>query len=353
MSVYTSDTPVLADIVANRTMAKYEIPLVFLQESALYGTRTPTEKEWLTHIEMYKAIGRKIDATHLKGLQRIRGLWRIYLDNIQDKVTLLTHGVPLRNKVVPVLSTNPNRLDGEDTTKVRVKNLPLSVDDGVITRALTLLGIEVISHFREKLRVDQKLTNCETGDRIVIVKSSTLSAPLPSFMSFGKYSGRVIHYGQKPDTRTKKCSKCLQEGHMFASCPNDWVCSDCNKSGHKRSECPGTDPDASQDEPGFGNDETVTEDGDESSPAADQETVTTASGGSQQTKNQVTADASQKTTMSMVSGLLQSSIDSFLTPNKDRQKNVTERSPPTPPEALRDKQSDQNVDTNAKKHKKK
>jgi len=58
---------------------------------------------------------------------------------------------------------NPGRTQ-PDTIRINVKNVPLSEDDGQIHRALTLQGCEIQVLFRERLRVDGKLTNCETGD---------------------------------------------------------------------------------------------------------------------------------------------------------------------------------------------
>jgi hypothetical protein len=48
-----------------------------------------------------------------------------------------------------------------------VKNIPLSADDGQIHRYLPLKGCKIQGLFRERLRVKDKLTNCETGDRLV------------------------------------------------------------------------------------------------------------------------------------------------------------------------------------------
>lgn len=219
-----------------------DVPLVFLKESSLFGDRKPTKSEWLTHTELYMALSDRIDSSHITGLQRVRGLWRIYIDNLNDKVKLMAEGVNLRGKVLPVLNTNPQRPDGEGTVRVRVKNIPLSADDGMITRGLTLRGVDVINVMREKLRINGKLTNCETGDRLVSVKASSLKEPLPNFMVFGLFKARVLHTGQKigspPD---KKCSKCLQSGHRLSECENDLVCRKCKMSGHKEIDCPTID----------------------------------------------------------------------------------------------------------------
>ena len=74
-------------------------------------------------------------------------------------------------------------------------------------------GCEIQGIFRDRLRVDGKLINCETGDRLVI--SKLLSKPIPR-MKIGKYIARVFHPGQ-PEFQNrnythysdKTCHKCL------------------------------------------------------------------------------------------------------------------------------------------------
>lgn len=210
--------------------------VVFFQERALFGNHKPTYAEFVKHEEMYGSLSKSINPTHLTGLQRINGMWRIYLDNVADKATLIAKGVTIRGRSLPILPTNPLRLDSENTTRIRIQNIPLSADDGTISRALILKGLDVISTTREKLRINGKLTNCETGDRIVLVKSSTLTEPLHRFMTFGQFKAKVIHRGQvKPKLN---CSKCLAEGHTLKTCPNEWKCRRCNQSGHKQGSCP-------------------------------------------------------------------------------------------------------------------
>jgi len=72
----------------------------------------------------------------------------------------------LADKLLQLLGTNPGRPDGEQTVRIGVKNIPLSVDDGLITRTIILKELDVISEMREKLRVNGRLTNCETGKQI-------------------------------------------------------------------------------------------------------------------------------------------------------------------------------------------
>ena len=232
-----SDKSVEKETVSNTGIQDGD-PIVYFQESKLFGNRLPNQSEWLKHAELYSAIDNRIDGRHINGLQRVRGMWRIHLDSLEDKVVLLNVGISLRGNKYHVLATNPNRLDGEETTQIKVMDIPLSVEDGVITRELILRGLEIISASREKLRINGKLTNCETGDRSIIEKTSSLKDPLSKFMSFGKYQGRIYHRGQVK--RVIKCSKCLEDGHRVATCPNDWKCTSCLKSGHKKAECGGT-----------------------------------------------------------------------------------------------------------------
>ena len=139
----------------------------------------PARSLWLTNVEIYKAIGVRVPSQCIKGIQRIRDMWRIYMDNEEDRLSLLVQGLVLRGRQIPLHSQNPYNpgRTQPDTIRIKVKNVPLSADDGQIHRALTLEGCEIQGLFRERLRVDGKLTNCETSDRLII--SKTLKNPIP------------------------------------------------------------------------------------------------------------------------------------------------------------------------------
>ena len=123
-----------------------------------------------------------------------------------------------------------------------MKNVPLSADDGIIERTLNLYDCDIEHISREKLRVDGRLTNCETGDRLVI--SKIITKPLPRFIRMGRYNAKVYHQGQPQESNTdsqsstRVCHKCLQPGHLFYNCENDWVCKLCKQPGHKVIDCP-------------------------------------------------------------------------------------------------------------------
>ena len=138
----------------------------------------------------------------------------------------------IHRQSMPILQTNPQRLDYEHTVRIRVQNVPVSADDGIITRPLVLRGLDIISSYHEKLRIDYKLTNCETG----IVKALSLKEALPRCMQFGQFKAKVILRGHV--LKTLKCAKCFEQRYMSRDCTNDWKCNLCMQPGHKRGgEC--------------------------------------------------------------------------------------------------------------------
>ena len=209
---------------------------IFIKEYDIFGTTKPPKQFWLSHTEIYKAIGRVIQPQCIRGIQRIHNMWRIYLDNETDKMTILTQGIILRDKSISLHEHNPRYPRYDNTIAVRVKNIPLSADDGQIERALTMRNIEILSFNRDRLRVEGRLTNCETGDRLIVCKK--FEKQLPRTLQIGKYLAKIFHYGQSTNTEHFLCNKCLQKGHTIRECHNEWTCRRCNKSGHQMLQCP-------------------------------------------------------------------------------------------------------------------
>ncbi|CAG2234765.1 unnamed protein product [Mytilus edulis] len=218
---------------------------IFLKDQDVHGSEKPPRAQWLTNVEIFKSISAKVPKQCIKGIQRIREMWRIYMDNEGDRLSLLVQGLNLRGRQVPLHSQNPHNPSTlqKDTIRIKVKNIPLSADDGQIHRALTLQGCEIQGLFREYLRVDGRMTACETGDRLVI--SKTLDKPIPRNLPIGRYFGRIFHAGQpefqnnnNSEREERTCHKCLKPGHMLFQCPNDWVCKTCKKGVTKMLDCP-------------------------------------------------------------------------------------------------------------------
>ncbi|CAG2237249.1 CNBP [Mytilus edulis] len=145
-------------------------------------------------------------------------MWRLYLDAEEDRLKLLSEGVVSEER--PSLSFHIT----QTTPTIKIQ------------RELEKRNIKVISINRDRLRVDNQMTDCETGDRVVFCEK--FEEQLPKTMQFGKYLARVSHFGQIDINTHFICSKCLQHGHFTSDCPNEWMCRGCNKSGHKLIECP-------------------------------------------------------------------------------------------------------------------
>ena len=90
----------------------------------------------------------------------------------------------------------------------------------------------------QKLRVDGKLTQCMTRDRVVFVDLPNL--PLPRFMRFHTFGARVFHFVQENASQGPVCSNCLQDGHHKSYCTNEKVCRVCRQVQHMHYTCPST-----------------------------------------------------------------------------------------------------------------
>ena len=211
---------------------------------------------WVEEDEVIDSLVQVVKLSHLKGVQRIYKAWRIYVDNMDDRIKLLSVGMPMRGRIVSVLPDNPNRpiFSPVSTTRLVVSNVPLSIYDGQIIRKIEKMGCEVLSAWREKVRYKSKLTDCDNGRRIVIVQK--LKSDIPKYIDISVYRGQIWYYGKPKETQQKKiCSNCKQEGHTSSDCDNEIVCDGCGNEGHRRDVCPlftddvqGTDVDEEDDD---------------------------------------------------------------------------------------------------------
>jgi hypothetical protein len=73
----------------------------------------------------------------------------------------LVQGINLRGRQIPLHLQNPHNPSRyqPDTIRIKIKNVPLSADDGQIDRALAMEGYEIQGIFRDRLRVDGYLWN--------------------------------------------------------------------------------------------------------------------------------------------------------------------------------------------------
>ena len=77
---------------------------------------------------------------------------------------------------------------------VRVKDIPLSADDSQIIQALEEHTCKIINWCRERLRNYNYLTNCQTGDQVIIC--TPINTHLQRSLVTGKYKATIFHYDQ-------------------------------------------------------------------------------------------------------------------------------------------------------------
>ena len=177
------------------------------------------------------------------GAQRIGGLWRIYLKNSDDRVLLLSSGINIRGLHITLKDKNPFLISGRqsvESTRLYVRNIPLSFDNEVITNELKSMGVEMLGTLKyARARTPQgQLTNFKTGDRFVEIVVP--GEPLPKKKDIGIFTASLYHKEQKQKIEDIECGNCKEKGHMRRDCVNDPVCFSCLKSGHKRGSmlCP-------------------------------------------------------------------------------------------------------------------
>ena len=206
-------------------------PLFFL------NNEVEQERKWLDTLEVCLAVCIVVaDETHVEGAQRIGGLWRIYLTNPNTRTQLLCTGFNLRGIQLNLKNKNPflHTLGREDfkTTRLYVRNIPLSFDNGEIEKVLRSKKIEMVSpikYVRARTK-EGKLTNFKTGDRFVDVVIP--SEPLPKKVQIGIWNASIYHKEQKQIKNDIECGNCKGKGHIRRDCPNEPVCYDCLQTGH-------------------------------------------------------------------------------------------------------------------------
>lgn len=313
---------------------------IFLREVEVYGNNKNQEVErvWIERIEIFRSMAHDIPHEHIIGIQPIGDTWRIYVDDPNDRLKLLAGGISMRGKRVPLIPENPHRptFNPLATTRLRVSRVPLSADDGQIKRAITNKSIMVLNMFREKLRVDGKLTNCETGDRLMYVPK--LKKHLPRFLQVGSYKATLWYPGQpKNDSITKRCIKCKIVGHVIENCTNEWRCNYCLREGHRQENCPEKDSE----------DETDDSDADSVSSNENQEDAETESGATKSDEKEMKTDTIPETKSDGKNDT--EKTNDVQVNNEDTQKDV----PEITQDAEVNKEDKQKTDDNNNKKKKK
>ena len=203
--------------------------------------------QWLGTYEICKACSLVVNTEKNKdlidGAQKIGDLWRVYLKDEVARIKLLSQGITLRGQQVELKDKNPFVIigfEGVETTRLFIRNVPLSFDNSEIEDALKSKGVQLVNSMKYSRARDPdgKLTNFKTGDRFVDILVP--DEPLPKKLSVGIFTASLYHKEQKHSMGDIECGNCMLKGHVRKDCPNETVCYECRTAGHKKGdpECP-------------------------------------------------------------------------------------------------------------------
>lgn len=167
-------------------------PTLFVRVKDLPSFGTP-----IWGIEIYDAVESVTgERDRSECIQKSDGLWRITLKCSHSRLTLLSTGLNIRGHHVTVLSKNPNLINGQESVRLSISNLPYSVSNETIKKTLKNLGVTFGRDLEWDLyHKDRKVTACKTGKRFAWIAPPKI--PLPKhFKVAGKFHGFLSYKGQ-------------------------------------------------------------------------------------------------------------------------------------------------------------
>ena len=68
----------------------------------MFAFNKPARTQRLINVDIYKAVGPNVSVECIKGIQRISDTWRIFMDNSEDRITLIVEVLNMRGMWVPL-----------------------------------------------------------------------------------------------------------------------------------------------------------------------------------------------------------------------------------------------------------
>ena len=179
-------------------------------------------EKFLTTLDVCYAVRDVVGSeSYIDGAQKIGGVWRIYMLDAVARAQVLATGISLRDTQVTIYDRNPFltphlRLGQEDleTTRLYVRNIPLSYDNEVISGYLKDMNVEMLGNLKYcRARTPEgKLTNFKTGDRFVEIVVP--DEPLPKKKEMG-YSQHPSITNSKDKQRKRKYAEIVTKPGTF------------------------------------------------------------------------------------------------------------------------------------------
>ncbi|KAI8495180.1 hypothetical protein Bbelb_271660 [Branchiostoma belcheri] len=197
-----TDAEVSWSTVVKRGTTREAVFPIFIMEREIV-TKEEAYANPIKEEEMYHCLIQSINPAHLRSIQRVRALWRVYLHSNEARAKLLIEGITVRAKSVDCKETNPfslkHRMQNMNNTLITIKDIPESADDSIIVEFLTNAGCKTVGRVNHrKIRYNNRLTNCSNGDRLIYIEQKPTKA-IQRNVKIGTHWARVFYNGQELD----------------------------------------------------------------------------------------------------------------------------------------------------------
>jgi hypothetical protein len=116
--INTEESDRTHDIQNKHYTSSDSMKLQILVDQYVFAFNKPARTQRLFNVDIYKAIGSKAPFECIKGIQRIRDTWRIFMDNSEDRITLIVEVLNMRGMWVPIHTHNSQRIQ-PDTIRIK------------------------------------------------------------------------------------------------------------------------------------------------------------------------------------------------------------------------------------------
>ena len=140
----------------------------------------------------------EIDA--ISCVQKCEGLWRITPKHKVARAKILQTGLVIRGHYISVLGKSPHLLNGVETIRLNISNIPYEIPDSDIKDALDQLGVKFGHGIQYEFYKDENknFTKVKTGRRFVNMAKP--SQPLPEMVKIAEKYRAYLNYNRKDAT---------------------------------------------------------------------------------------------------------------------------------------------------------
>ena len=192
----------------------------------------------ITELDVCLATADIVGTDNVRGSQRIRNLWRVYVNNEAARVKLLANGIDLGNQHIDLMNETPYSVSNTNRTiKITLSDIKIDISNDYLEEKLKAKGVRLATKVKYSNIKDKngKITPFQNGERFVYAEyNHTSSHPLPRCILVGDSPVRVRHQGQSPPSDI--CSKCFLMNHAAWSCTNGYACRACKSLSHREGD---------------------------------------------------------------------------------------------------------------------